>query len=60
MGWARWWEHLLHYQGALRLRARLLFTPGVMVCSVPHQLASAHDLVDAQAGCETEAVSRRV
>ena len=30
-----WWEHLLHNQSALRLKGRLLFTPGVMVMSVP-------------------------
>ena len=30
-----WWEHLLHNQSALRLKARLLFHPGVMVTSVP-------------------------
>jgi len=36
-----WWEHLLHNHSALRLRARLLFTPGVMVVSVPYQLASS-------------------
>jgi amino acid transporter len=36
-----WWEQILHNQSALRLRARLLFTPGVMVSSVPWQLASA-------------------
>jgi amino acid transporter len=36
-----WWEQLLHNQSALRLRARLLFTPGVMVSSVPWQLASS-------------------
>ncbi len=35
---ARWWEHLLHNQSALRLKARLLFQPGVMVTSVPYQL----------------------
>ena len=34
-----WWEHLLHNQSALRLKGRLLFTPGVMVTSVPWQLA---------------------
>jgi hypothetical protein len=33
-----WWEQVLHNQSALRLRARLLFTPGVMVSSVPWQL----------------------
>jgi hypothetical protein len=36
-----WWEHLLHNQSALRLKARLLFMPGVMVTSVPWQLGSA-------------------
>jgi hypothetical protein len=30
-----WWEHLLHNQSALRLKARLLFQTGVMVTSVP-------------------------
>lgn len=30
-----WWEHALHNQSALRLKARLLFSPGVMVTSVP-------------------------
>jgi amino acid transporter len=34
----RWWEHLLHNQSALRLKARLLFQRGVMVTSVPWQL----------------------
>jgi hypothetical protein len=33
-----WWEHVLHNQSALRLKARLLFQPGVMVTSVPWQL----------------------
>ncbi|WP_018352891.1 APC family permease [Longispora albida] len=37
----RWWEHLLHNQSALRLKGRLLFEPGVMVTSVPWQLASS-------------------
>jgi hypothetical protein len=36
-----WWEQLLHNQSALRLKARLLFRPGVMVTSVPWQLHSA-------------------
>jgi amino acid transporter len=36
-----WWEQLLHNQTALRLKARLLFTPGVMVTSVPYQLVSS-------------------
>ena len=37
----RWWEQLLHNQSALRLKTRLLFVPGVMVCAVPWQLASS-------------------
>jgi amino acid transporter len=37
----KWWEQVLHNQSALRLKARLLFTPGVMVVSVPWQLASS-------------------
>nr|WP_260860149.1 APC family permease [Streptomyces cupreus] len=36
-----WYEHLLHNQSALRLKGRLLFTPGVMVTSVPYQLQSS-------------------
>ncbi|WP_157531450.1 MULTISPECIES: APC family permease [unclassified Kitasatospora] len=36
-----WWENLLHNQSALWLKSRLLFTPGVMVISVPWQLSSA-------------------
>ncbi|BDE37736.1 DNA-binding protein [Streptomyces lividans] len=37
----RWWENLLHNQSALRIKARLRFTPGVMVISVPWQLISS-------------------
>jgi amino acid transporter len=37
----RWWEQILHNQSALRLKSRLLFQPGVMVTSVPWQLASS-------------------
>jgi amino acid transporter len=36
-----WWEQVLHNQSALRLKTRLLFQPGVMVTSVPWQLASS-------------------
>ena len=36
----KWWENLLHNQSALRIKGRLLFEPGVMVTSVPYQLAS--------------------
>ncbi|GGU39694.1 APC family permease [Nocardioides albus] len=39
----RWWEQFLHNQTALRLKGRLLFTPGVMVISVPYQLASGKE-----------------
>jgi amino acid transporter len=37
-----WWEHLLHNQSALRLKARLLFQRGLIVASVPWQLESSH------------------
>ena len=37
----KWWENLLHNQSALRLKARLLFQPGVMVTNVPWQLHSS-------------------
>ena len=39
-----WWEQILHNQSALRLRTRLLFTPGVMVSSVPWQLESSEGM----------------
>jgi amino acid transporter len=42
----RWWEQLLHNQSALRLKSRLLFTPGVMVTSVPWQLKSSELVSD--------------
>jgi amino acid transporter len=35
----RWWEHLLHNQTALRLKAALLFHPGVIVANVPYHVA---------------------
>jgi amino acid transporter len=41
-----WWEQLLHNQSALRLKGRLLFQPGVMVTSVPWQLASSTKVRD--------------
>jgi len=44
-----WWEHLLHNQSALRLKSRLLFTPGVMVTSVPWQLQSSDAVMDRDA-----------
>ncbi|MCF4121956.1 APC family permease [Antribacter sp. KLBMP9083] len=45
-----WWEQLLHNQSALRLKGRLLFTPGVVVASVPWQLSST----EGQTGLEGE------
>ncbi|RAJ41804.1 amino acid/polyamine/organocation transporter (APC superfamily) [Kitasatospora sp. SolWspMP-SS2h] len=53
----RWWENLLHNQTALWLKSRLLFTPGVMVISVPWQLTSAHR-ADRPAGRAPGAVRR--
>nr|WP_142113369.1 APC family permease [Rarobacter incanus] len=38
---AHWWEQVLHNQSALRLKTRLLFVPGVVVASVPWQMAAA-------------------
>ena len=37
---ARWWEHLLHNQTALRLKAALLFHPGIIVANVPYHVAA--------------------
>jgi amino acid transporter len=39
----RWWAHLLHNQSALRLKARLLFTKGVMVTNVPWQITDGDE-----------------
>ncbi|MFD7080077.1 APC family permease [Streptomyces sp. NPDC002181] len=36
-----WWEQPLHNQNAFRLKARLLFMPGVAVIDVPYLLESA-------------------
>lgn len=33
-----WWEHILHNQTALRLKAALLFRPGIVVTSIPQHL----------------------
>lgn len=53
-----WWEHLLHNQSALRLKTRLLFTPGVMVTSVPWQLASSAGLAEREEGVAPGAARR--
>jgi len=37
---AHWWEYLLHNQVALRLKAALLFRPGVAVLNIPQHLRS--------------------
>ncbi|MFI2703560.1 APC family permease [Cellulosimicrobium composti] len=50
-----WWEQLLHNQSALRLKGRLLFTPGVVVASVPWQLSSSQG----QTGLEGEGFRQR-
>ncbi|WP_433500495.1 APC family permease [Sphaerimonospora sp. CA-214678] len=55
----RWWEHLLHNQSALRLKGRLLFKPGVMVTSVPWQLASSDRLKGRREPMGPGAVRRR-
>ena len=41
-----WWQAVLHNQSALRLKSRLLFSPGVMVTSVPWQLESSEAVID--------------
>ena len=38
---SHWWEHFLHNQAAFRLKAALLFRPGVVVTSVPYHIDSA-------------------
>jgi amino acid transporter len=51
-----WWEQLLHNHSALRLKSRLLFTPGVVVASVPYQLSSSQG----QTGLEGEGFRQQV
>ena len=53
-----WWEQILHNQSAFRLKTRLLFTPGVMVTSVPFLLRSS-DLARRRLHRETEAEQSR-
>ncbi|HZU06466.1 MAG TPA: APC family permease [Chloroflexota bacterium] len=38
---SHWWEQFLHNQTALRLKAALLFRPGIVVASVPYHLRPA-------------------
>jgi hypothetical protein len=35
---AKWWQHLLHNQSSLTLKAALLFKEGVIVTNVPYHL----------------------
>ena len=37
----RWWHNLLHNQTALRLKAALLYRPGIVVVNVPYHLRSS-------------------
>jgi hypothetical protein len=55
----RWWEHLLHNQSALRLKAKLLFEPGVMMTNVPWQLESAELLEQRRTGAPFAPLSPR-
>lgn len=41
-----WWEQLLHNQSAMRLKARLRFSSGVMVTSVPWQTISSESVLE--------------
>ncbi|QBD83673.1 APC family permease [Ktedonosporobacter rubrisoli] len=36
---AHWWQHFLHNQTALRLKAALLFRPGIVVINLPQHLS---------------------
>lgn len=38
---SHWWEHLLHNQTALRIKAALFFRPGIVVVNVPYHPARA-------------------
>jgi Amino acid permease len=39
---AHWWEYILHNQTAFRLKAALLFRPGIVVTDVPQHLRARH------------------
>jgi hypothetical protein len=52
-----WWEQLLHNQSALRLKARLLFQPGVVIIDVPWHLRSAGVTPAQQASYEQQAAA---
>jgi hypothetical protein len=54
----RWYEQVLHNQSALRLKSRLLFTPGVIVASVPWQLRSSEGVEERYDGPTVGSVRR--
>ncbi len=54
----RWWENLLHNKTSLWLRSRLTLITGVVVVSVPWQLASSHVLTLRPVGRAPGAVRR--
>ena len=45
-----WWQHLLHNQSALLLKARLLFTKETVVTSMPYRVDLGREVVDVEAG----------
>lgn len=47
---SHWWQQALHNQSALRLKARLLFVPGVMVTSVPTVIGNQEEVVVSGSG----------
>lgn len=53
-----WWERLLHNQTGFVIKARLQFMSGVMVTSVPYQLASSKQAI-ARVNKRTQAAWRR-
>jgi hypothetical protein len=55
-----WWEQLLHNQSALRLKARLLYEPGVMVTNVPWQMRSAREMGSLNGQVRTDVPSGKV
>jgi amino acid transporter len=54
---AHWWEQVLHNQTALRLKAALLFRPGVVVANVPYHLRRYASEIDGSG--QTSKGSRR-
>jgi hypothetical protein len=40
---SHWWQYFLHNQTAFRLKAALLFRPGIVVINIPHHLREQPD-----------------